>query len=41
MKNLITLTAVIEVGAGLAFVMWPSEAVELLPDSSLDTPVLV
>jgi len=37
MKNLLTLTAVIEVGAGLAIGIWPSEAVALLLGSSLDT----
>jgi hypothetical protein len=38
MKNLLTLTAVIELGAGLAFVVWPSLPVKLLLGSSLDTP---
>ena len=37
MKNLLTLTAVIEAGAGLAIRIWPSEAATLLPGSSLDT----
>ena len=37
MKNLFTLTAVIELGAGLAFVVWPSLPVKLLLGSSLDT----
>jgi hypothetical protein len=36
-KNLLTLTAVIEMGAGLALVVWPSLSVMLLLGSSLDT----
>ena len=38
MKNLLTLTAVIEIGAGLALVVWPLLTVTLLLGSSLDTP---
>lgn len=37
MKNLLTLTAVIELGAGLAFAVSPSLAISLLFGSSLDT----
>ena len=37
MKNLLTLTAVIEVGAGLGLVTLPSLPVKLLFGSSLDT----
>jgi hypothetical protein len=36
MKNLLTVTAVIELGAGLAFVILPSAAVTLLLGPSLD-----
>ena len=39
MKNLLTLTAVIEVGTGLMLVALPSLLVTLLLGSSLDTPV--
>ena len=39
MKNLLTLEAVIEVGAGLGMVVLPSLLVTLLLGSSLDTPV--
>ena len=39
MKNLLTLEAVIEVGAGLGMVVLPSLVVTLLLGSSLDTPV--
>ena len=39
MKNLLTLEAVIEVGAGLGMVVLPSVLVTLLLGSSLDTPV--
>jgi hypothetical protein len=38
-KNLLTLEAVIEVGAGLGMVVLPSLLVTLLLGSSLDTPV--
>ena len=38
MKNLLILTAVIEAGAGLVFVVLPSAAVKLLFGSSLDAP---
>jgi hypothetical protein len=38
-KNLLTLEAVIEVGAGLGMVVLPSLVVTLLLGSSLDTPV--
>jgi len=37
MKNLLTLTAVIEAGAGLALVVWPLAPVTILLGSSLDT----
>ena len=37
MKNLLTLTAVIEVGAGAALMCCPSATVVLLLGSSLDT----
>ena len=37
MKNLLTVTAVIEVGAGLVLVALPSLSVKLLFGSSLDT----
>jgi hypothetical protein len=40
-KNLLTLTAVIEIGAGLALVVWPSLSVTLLLSSPLDTPAAV
>jgi hypothetical protein len=36
-KNLLILTAVIDLGAGLALVVWPSLSVTLLLGSSLDT----
>ena len=39
MKNVLTLTAVIEVGTGLVLVTLPSLLVTLLLGSSLDTPV--
>jgi hypothetical protein len=39
MKKLLTLTAVIEVGAGLALVALPSAAAMLLVGSPLDSPV--
>jgi hypothetical protein len=38
MKNLLTLTAVIEVGTGVALIGCPSATVALLLGSSLDTP---
>ena len=38
MKNLLILTAVIEAGAGLVFVLLPSAAAKLLFGSSLDVP---
>ncbi len=38
MKNLLTLTAVIELGAGVAFLCCPLTTVKLLLGSSLDTP---
>ena len=41
MKNLFTLTAVIEVGAGVALVVWPSLSVTLLLGSGLYTFVAV
>jgi hypothetical protein len=41
MKNLLTLTAVIEVGAGLAFLCCPTTAVALLLGSSLGTSAAV
>jgi hypothetical protein len=37
-KSLFVVTAVIEAGAGLALMTWPSAAVMLLLGSSLDTP---
>jgi len=37
-KNLLTLTAVIEIGAGLALVAFPSLLATLLLGSPLDTP---
>jgi hypothetical protein len=40
-KNLLTLTAVIELGAGLAFVVLPSIAIVLLLGSSLETSAAV
>jgi len=39
MKNLLILTAVIEAGAGLVFVILPSAAAQLLFGTSLDAPV--
>jgi len=39
MKNLFTLTAVIEAGAGMTFFLLPSVAVTLLFGSPLDSPV--
>ena len=39
MKNLLTLTAVIEAVAGLVFVVLPSAAAKLLFGSSLDAPI--
>ena len=41
MNNLLTLTAVIEIGAGLALVALPSLLVTLLLGSSLDTSAAV
>ena len=41
MKHLLTLTAVIEVGAGVALVALPSLLVTLLLGSALDTPAAV
>ena len=41
MNQLLTLTAVIEVGTGLALVVLPSAAVTLLLGSALDTPAAV
>ena len=38
MKNVLTVTALIEVGAGLLLVAFPSPAATLLVGSSLDTP---
>jgi hypothetical protein len=38
-KSLFVVTAVIEVGAGLALMIWPSTAAMLLLGSSLDNPV--
>lgn len=38
MKTLLVATAVIEAGAGLALMMWPSGTVLLLLGASLDTP---
>ena len=38
MKNLLTVSAVIELGAGLALLAFPSAAVKLLFGSPLDTP---
>jgi hypothetical protein len=38
MKRLLIVTAVIEVGAGLALLCWPSAAVKLLLGSPLDAP---
>ena len=38
MKNLLVLTAVVEAGAGLVFLMLPSAAAKLLFGSSLDAP---
>jgi len=40
-KNLLTLTAVIEVGAGVALLIWPSLSVTLLLGSGLDTSAAV
>jgi hypothetical protein len=37
-KTLFAVTAVIEAGAGLALIIWPSVAVMLLLGSSLDNP---
>ena len=37
-KSLLAVTAVIEAGAGLALMIWPSAAVMFLLGSSLDTP---
>jgi hypothetical protein len=37
-KSLFVVTAVIEAGAGLALMIWPSAAVMLLLGSSLDNP---
>jgi hypothetical protein len=37
-KNLLTLTTVIELGAGLALLCFPSATVAILLASSLDTP---
>ena len=39
MKNLLTMTAVLEVGTGLVLVALPSPLATLLLSSSLDTPV--
>ena len=39
MKNLLTLTAVIEAGTGLVLVAFPSQLATLLLGSSLDAPV--
>ena len=41
MKKLLTLTAVIEVVAGVALLCWPSATVVLLLGSGLDTPTSV
>jgi len=41
MRLLLAVTAVIEVGAGLALLFWPSAAVALLLGSGLDTPAAV
>ena len=41
MNNLLTATALIELGAGLAFVTMPSLSVKLLLGSSLDTPAVL
>ena len=41
MKNLLTVSAVIELGAGLALLAVPSAAVKLLFGSPLDTPAAV
>ncbi len=41
MRVLLTVTAVIEVGAGLAILVVPSAAVALLLGASLDTPAAV
>ena len=38
-KTLLIVTAVIEAGAGLALMIWPSAAVMLLLGAALDTPV--
>jgi hypothetical protein len=40
-KNLLTLTAVIELVAGVALLCWPSATVALLLGSGLDTPAAV
>jgi hypothetical protein len=37
-KSLFVVTAVIEAGAGLALMIWPSTAAMLLLGSSLDNP---
>jgi hypothetical protein len=39
MRNLLTMTAMIEVGTGLVLVALPSQLATLLLGSSLDTPV--
>ena len=38
---LLTVTAVIELGTGLALLLWPSLPVKLLLGSSLDTPTVL
>ena len=38
MKNLLVVTAVVEAGAGLVFLVFPSAAAKLLFGSSLDAP---
>lgn len=38
MKKLLTVTAALEAGAGLALALWPSAVAVLLLGSSLDTP---
>lgn len=41
MKSLLTITALIEKGAGLALLGFPSEAVQLLLGSPLDSPCAI